>query len=92
VKEQNKSVPSATAPALSLPLIQAPSPPDLRAVAVFAESDAPPRIAEGVEVDFNIITVHHWDRLLSGVLLAKSRRLPWATLLRRTFEIDVGWV
>ncbi|XXT19594.1 hypothetical protein WME94_56175 [Sorangium sp. So ce429] len=48
-----------------------------------------PKIAEGVEVDFNIITVHHWDRLFGGVLLAKSRRLPWATLLRRTFEIDV---
>jgi hypothetical protein len=42
-----------------------------------------------VEVDFNLITVNHWDRLLSGVLLAKSRHLPWATLLRRTFEIDV---
>ncbi|WP_437912651.1 hypothetical protein WME73_37220 [Sorangium sp. So ce302] len=48
-----------------------------------------PKIADGVEVDFNIITVHHWDRLFGGVLLAKSGRLPWATLLRRTFEIDV---
>ena len=42
-----------------------------------------------MELGFNIITVHHWDRLLGGVLLATSPRVPWAMLLRRTFEMDV---
>ena len=80
---------SATGSPLASPSVLAPSPPALRSVAAGAASEVSPRIAEGVEVDFTLITVHHWDRLFGGVVLAKSRRLPWATLLRRTFEIDV---
>ena len=37
----------------------------------------------------NVITVAHWNRLLSGALLAASPRIDWATLLRRTFDTDV---
>ena len=42
------------------------------------DPDAPP----------NLITVRHWRRLLDGLLLARSPRLDWATLLRRTMDID----
>ena len=31
----------------------------------------------------------HWDRLLGGVLYATSPRVDWATLLRRSFSVDV---
>ncbi len=37
----------------------------------------------------NVIAVHHWERLCGGLLFATSPRVPWATLLRRTFEVDV---
>jgi hypothetical protein len=37
----------------------------------------------------NVIAVQHWDRLLHGVLYAASPRVDWATLLRRSFQIDV---
>jgi len=36
----------------------------------------------------NVITVRHWRRLLDGLLLARSPRLDWATLLRRNLNID----
>jgi hypothetical protein len=42
------------------------------------DPDAPP----------NVITVRHWRRLLDGLLLARSPRLDWATLLRRSMDID----
>ncbi|MGH7283815.1 MAG: transposase, partial [Polyangiaceae bacterium] len=37
----------------------------------------------------NVIAVRHWERLCGGLLFATSPRVPWATLLRRTFEVDV---
>ena len=37
----------------------------------------------------NVLTVSHWHRLLGGALLATSARIDWATLLRRTFDVDV---
>ena len=37
----------------------------------------------------NIIAVKHWDRILRGKLLARSPRIDWATLLHRTFAVDV---
>jgi hypothetical protein len=37
----------------------------------------------------NVMSVRHWSRLLDGALVAITTRLDWATLLRRTFEIDV---
>ncbi len=37
----------------------------------------------------NVLSIQHWDRLHSGALLAKSPRVDWASLLRRTFDADV---
>ena len=37
----------------------------------------------------NVISVRHWDRLLGGLLYAVSPRVDWATLLRRSFSVDV---
>jgi len=37
----------------------------------------------------NVISVRHWDRLLGGLLYATSPRVDWATLLRRSFSVDV---
>jgi len=37
----------------------------------------------------NVLSVRHWDRLLGGVLYAATPRVDWATLLRRTFSVDV---
>ena len=37
----------------------------------------------------NILSIAHWERLLGGELYAPISRLDWATLLRRTFDIDV---
>jgi hypothetical protein len=33
--------------------------------------------------------VKHWERLLAGQLYAATARVDWATLLRRTFQVDV---
>ncbi len=37
----------------------------------------------------NVLSVRHWDRLLSGRLLAPAARVDWARLLERTFRFDV---
>ena len=37
----------------------------------------------------NVLSVKHWDRLLGGALYAASPRVDWASLLRRTFAVDV---
>jgi len=37
----------------------------------------------------NVIAVNHWDRLLGGLLYAAQPRVDWATLLRRSFSVDV---
>jgi hypothetical protein len=37
----------------------------------------------------NILSVRHWNRLLGGLLYAASPRVDWATLLRRSFDVDV---
>jgi hypothetical protein len=37
----------------------------------------------------NVLGVEHWNRLLGGLLYAASPRVDWATLLRRSFEVDV---
>ena len=37
----------------------------------------------------NVLSVKHWDRLLGGLLYAGSPRVDWASLLRRSFEVDV---
>jgi len=37
----------------------------------------------------NVLSVRHWERLLGGALYAASTRVDWASLLRRSFEVDV---
>ena len=37
----------------------------------------------------NILSIAHWERLLGGELYAPHSRVDWATLLRRTFNVDV---
>jgi len=37
----------------------------------------------------NVVSVRHWQRLLGGVLYATAPRVDWASLLRRSFEVDV---
>ena len=37
----------------------------------------------------NILSIAHWERILGGELYTPLSRLDWATLLRRTFDIDV---
>ena len=42
-----------------------------------------------LQVAPNILSIAHWDRLLGGELYAPLSRVDWATLLRRTFDVDV---
>ncbi len=37
----------------------------------------------------NVIAIRHWDRLLGGLLYAATPRVDWASLLRRSFSVDV---
>jgi len=37
----------------------------------------------------NVLSVKHWNRLVGGALYAATPRLDWATLLRRSFQVDV---
>lgn len=37
----------------------------------------------------NILSTQHLDRIGGGLLYAASANVPWATLLARTFDIDV---
>ena len=73
---------------------QAPDSPDTRtrAPAQPAETPSAPRQGKegaAVELTPNVLAVKHWDRLRGGLLYAATPRVDWATLLRRSFEIDV---
>jgi len=46
-------------------------------------------VARSEELAPNVLSVRHWERLRSGALLANSPRIDWATLMRRTFDVDV---
>lgn len=48
-----------------------------------------PRLAEGVVLTPQGLSVAHLDRLVGEGLLAVAPRLPWAQLLRRTYGFDV---
>ncbi len=37
----------------------------------------------------NVLSVRHWDRLMGGALYAASTRIDWASLLRRSLDVDV---
>jgi hypothetical protein len=47
---------------------------------------APPK---AVMLTPNVLSTKHWSRLLGGALYAASPRVDWATLLRRSFDVDV---
>lgn len=48
------------------------------------------RAASDVEhVAANVISIRRWGQLLNGELLATSPRVDWATLLRRTYDVDI---
>jgi hypothetical protein len=47
-----------------------------------------PSPGDDPDVPPNVITLRHWRRLLDGLLAARSPRLDWATLLRRSMNID----
>jgi hypothetical protein len=49
----------------------------------------PPPPGDVIMLAPNIISVQHWDRLLGGLLYATAPRVDWATLLRRSFAVDV---
>jgi hypothetical protein len=56
------------------------------------ESSAPALVLSGAHATLlapNVLAVRHWNRLLAGKLLAQSPRIDWATLLHRTFDVDV---
>jgi hypothetical protein len=36
-----------------------------------------------------VLSVRHWDRLMGGALYAASTRIDWASLLRRSLDVDV---
>ena len=69
------------------PASTAASPSD--ALTVLAQPRATAPAIEAVPLTPNILSVKHWSRLLGGLLYAVSPRVDWATLLRRSFEVDV---
>jgi hypothetical protein len=82
------------------PAPRAPSPPEAsdthrgpamsaHDVAMVAAVRAAPLADDVMRLAPNIISVRHWDRLLGGLLYAVSPRVDWATLLRRSFSVDV---
>ena len=82
------------------PAPRAPSPPEAsnthrgpamsaNDVAMVAAVRAAPLDDDVMRLAPNVISVRHWDRLLGGLLYAVSPRVDWATLLRRSFSVDV---
>ncbi len=71
----------------------APTPPEApeasRSHMVIGDVAAPIRPGDVIPDAPNVIAVKHWDRLLGGLLYAVSPRIDWATLLRRSFHVDV---
>lgn len=48
------------------------------------------RVIPGAQVTApNILSAKHLGRIAGGLLYAATSRVPWATLLARTFEVDV---
>jgi hypothetical protein len=48
------------------------------------------RSIDGADVPMpNVLSAKHLDRIAGGLLYATTSDVPWASLLARTFEIDV---
>jgi hypothetical protein len=77
------------------PSSRSPAPPSASAAAPLETRGAmiaqPLRVADaGIALLApNVLGVKHWSRLLGGILFAASPRVAWATLLRRSFDVDV---
>jgi len=71
-----QATPSGDGRALFAPITSVPTP------SLTASGDA-------VRAAPNILSFAHWERLLQGELYAIAPRVDWATLLRRTFDVDV---
>ena len=60
---------------------------------VALQQEQPTRPAAGplapILLASGVLSVHHWDRLLDGLLYAVAGRLNWQLLLQRTFAIDL---
>lgn len=48
-----------------------------------------PRHGDVIALAPNVLSVRHWDRLSGGALYAATPRLDWASLLGRSFDVDV---
>jgi hypothetical protein len=64
-------------------------PRDRGAATVLLAPEAVARPGDVVSLAPNVLSVRHWDRLLGGTLYAATPRVDWASLLRRSFEVDV---
>jgi hypothetical protein len=49
----------------------------------------PAPLSDSIVLSPNVLAVRHWDRLLGGALYAATARVDWATLLRRSFDVEV---
>jgi hypothetical protein len=58
-------------------------------VSIAAGAHTRPEPGDVIRLAPNVISVRHWDRLLGGLLYAVQPRVDWATLLRRSFSVDV---
>lgn len=48
------------------------------------------RSIDGADVPMpNVLSTKHWGRIGGGLLFAATSNVPWATLLARTFDVDV---
>ena len=57
--------------------------PDVLAISTLLET------GDAAQVAPNILSIAHCNRILGGELYAPLSRVDWATLLRRTFDVDV---
>ena len=80
VRDRGGSPPRRASPAAALPATRESPLPSLT------------KLAETTVVELlapNVLSVRHWERLLGGALYATTPRIDWATLLRRTWDVDV---
>ncbi len=71
------------------PREKAPGTPLAPAAPAASRPPQGPAPGEVIRLTPSVISVAHWQRLHDGALLAASSYVDWASLLRRTFEVDV---
>ena len=75
-------------PAATPPKEQAPGKPAALTPPAASQPQGP-AAGEVIRLTPSVISVAHWQSLHDGALLAASPYVDWASLLRRTFEVDV---